>query len=125
MPTVRYRPVARWFLAGIVAIPLHAQFTQQTKLIGTSIAGTSGATQGDSVALSSDGSTLVVGGATDNNFQGAVWVFTRVSGAWNQQGGKLLGNNPASSPNPRNGFAVAVSADGNTLIEGARTASAR
>ena len=49
-------------------------WTQQgTKLVGTGAVGA--AQQGDSVALSGDGNTAIVGGWADNNVAGAAWVF--------------------------------------------------
>jgi hypothetical protein len=73
-----------------------AQFTQQgPKLVGTGAVG--GAAQGNSIALSADGNTAIVGGPSDNydnmggGRTGAAWVFTRSGGTWTQQGGKLVG----------------------------------
>jgi len=94
------------------------------KLVGT---GSSGfANQGHSVAVSADGNTAVVGGFNDNpgvvgniNAEGAVWVFTRTSGVWTQQGSKLVGTGSAGPANQ--GWALALSADGNTIIVGGRT----
>jgi hypothetical protein len=93
-----------------------AQFAQQgPKLVGSGAVGT--AQQGFSVALSADGSTLIVGGNTDNNgFPGAAWVFTRSAGGWTQQGNKLLGSGAIGRA--VQGFSVALSADGNTAIVG-------
>jgi len=98
--------------------PTAAQwFTQQgARLIGTGTAG-SPAMQGVSVALSADGNTLAVGGPADNGGIGAVWIYSRASGVWNQQGNKLVGNGIVSTP-PGQGGHVALSADGNTLIVG-------
>ena len=45
---------------------------------------------GFDVALSSDGSTALVGGLLDHGV-GAAWVFTRSGGIWTQQGSKLTG----------------------------------
>jgi len=51
-------------------------WTQQSKLVGTgSVSSTSG--QGWSVALSSDGSTAMVGDNGNNNTAGAVWAYAR------------------------------------------------
>ena len=85
---------------------------QGSKIVGSG--GTGG--QGSSVALSADGNTLIVGGPSDNTNTGAVWVFTRGNGAWTQQGQKLVGTGAAGSASQ--GTSVAVSADGNTMIEG-------
>lgn len=69
-----------------------AQFAQQgNKLVGSGSQGGSGIYQGQSVALSSDGNTAMVGGNMDNDGQGAVWLFTRNASIWSQQGNKLVG----------------------------------
>jgi hypothetical protein len=58
-----------------------AQFTQQgQKLVGSGAVGAS--EQGYSVAASSDGNTVIVGGWGDNSDTGAAWVFTRSNGTW-------------------------------------------
>jgi hypothetical protein len=89
-------------------------FTQQgPKLVGTGAVG--GAFQGTSVALSADGNTAIVGGPFDDG-TGAVWVYTRSSGVWTQQGSKLVGT--GWSGFPHQGTSVALSADGNTAIVG-------
>jgi hypothetical protein len=93
-------------------------WTQQgQKLVGTGSVGNflGGAGQGLSVALSADGNTAIVGGARDNNGVGAVWVFTRSNGMWTQQGQKLVGTGGTSASQ---GYSVALSADGNTVIVG-------
>ena len=52
-----------------------ATWSQQgCKLVGTGLVGYT--TQGNSVALSADGTTLAVGGYQDNNETGATWVFS-------------------------------------------------
>jgi hypothetical protein len=90
-------------------------WTQQgAKLVG---AGGVGATfQGWSVTLSGDGNTAAIGGDADNNYLGAVWVFTRTSGVWTQQGGKLAGSGAIGEA--AQGWAVALSGDSNTLVVG-------
>jgi hypothetical protein len=53
-----------------------AQFTQQgPKLVGTGAVGGT-VSQGQSVAVSADGNTALVGGWNDNSSVGAAWVFT-------------------------------------------------
>src|ERR1035438_118861 len=90
-------------------------WTQQGgKLVGTGAEGN--ASQGGSVALSSDGNTAIVGGATDSYYNGAAWVFTRSGSVWTQQGGKLVAAGVAW--NPTQGSSVALSGDGNTAIVG-------
>ena len=91
-------------------------WTQQgSKLVGTGNTGTAG--QGQSVALSSDGNTALVGGVTDDSGQGAVWVFTRSGSTWTQQGSKLVGT--GNTGGASQGQSVALSSDGNTALVGA------
>jgi hypothetical protein len=89
-------------------------WSQQAKLVGTGAAGS--AQQGIAVALSSDGSTALVGGWGDNGFAGAAWVFTRSGTTWTQQGSKLVGTGATGSAHQ--GWSVALSADGNTALVG-------
>ena len=88
---------------------------------GTKLAGTGGAGdfvyQGYSVAISSDGNTLIESGWRDNTDTGAVWIFTRNAGAWTQQGSKLVGTG-AVGDQILQGTSVAISADGNTALVG-------
>jgi hypothetical protein len=88
---------------------------QGPKLFGGGAVGA--ANQGGSVALSADGNTAIVGGPSDNAFAGAAWVFTRSGGGvWTQQGSKLFGGGPVGAA--RQGYSVALSADGDTAIVG-------
>ena len=95
-----------------------AQFTQQgPKLVGTLAVGP--ADQGWSVSLSTDGNTAIVGGPYDNSQAGAAWIYTRSSGAWSQQGSKLVGTGAIAGSQPtQQGYSVAISGDGNTAIVG-------
>ena len=94
---------------------------EQLKLVGTG--NTGAAEQGYAVALSSDGNTLAVSGASDNTNQGACWIFVRTPGLplivydFQQQGSKLVGTGNTGAA--YQGFAVALSSDGNTLAMGA------
>jgi hypothetical protein len=88
-------------------------WTQQGgKLVGTGAVGD--AREGASVSVSSDGNTAIVGGPSDNNIAGAVWVFTRSGGVWTQQGSKLIGTGAVGSA--RQGISVSISSDGNTAV---------
>ena len=87
---------------------------QGGKLVGTGSTGVAG--QGRSVALSADGNTAIVGGINDNAGTGAVWIFTRSNGIWSQQGPKLWGTVLIGLS--QQGISVALSADGNTALEG-------
>jgi hypothetical protein len=86
---------------------------QQAKLVGTEVVGS--AWQGQSVSLSGDGRTAIIGGFEDNNFTGAAWVFTRSGSAWNQQA-KLVGT--GATGNANQGQSVALSGDRTTAIAG-------
>jgi hypothetical protein len=85
-----------------------------SKLVGSNMVGKG--RQGNAVALSSDGTTLIVGGNNDNNRRGAFWIFTNSGGSWSQQGGKLFGSGGSSES--WQGSAVAISANGNTVLVG-------
>jgi hypothetical protein len=90
-------------------------WTQQSgKLVGSGAEGV--ANQGQSVALSADGNTAIVGGWLDNRAQGAAWVWTRTGGVWTQQGPKLYGSGAVYYP--YQGSSVSLSADGNTAMVG-------
>jgi hypothetical protein len=105
-------------IAAALLFPLQlalAQFSQQgPKLVGTGVVGN--ATQGQSVALSADGNTAIVGGLADDGAIGAAWVFTRSNGVWSQQGNKLVGGGVVGQS--EQGASVALSGDGNTAIVG-------
>ncbi len=71
---------------------------------------------GDSVALSADGDTALVGGLQDAGGVGAAWVFARSGSTWTQQGAKLLGGE--ESGRSQFGWSVALSAEGDTALIG-------
>jgi FG-GAP repeat len=71
---------------------------------------------GASLALSADGTILLVGGPFDNEGVGAVWVFVRSGEAWGQQGSKLTAAYATGKANE--GFSVSLSADGDTALIG-------
>jgi hypothetical protein len=92
-----------------------ATWSQQgSKLVGAGNAGS--ANEGASVAVSSDGNTLLIGGPFDNAHAGATWVFTRSGTTWTQQGSKLIGSGAIGTA--RQGSDVDLSGDGNTAIIG-------
>jgi hypothetical protein len=93
--------------------------TGGSKLVATDNVGA--AQQGHSVALSADGNTALVGGPFDLGspplFQnGAAWVFTRNSAGFWDSGTKLFG--AFATGGARQGWSVALSADGNTALIG-------
>ncbi|MFI5251891.1 MAG: T9SS type A sorting domain-containing protein [Bacteroidota bacterium] len=92
-------------------------WTQQgNKLVGTGAVGVPG--QGESVSISGDGNTALVGGPLDNSpgDVGATWVFIRTGFVWSQQGSKLLASD--TSGKPAQGYSVSLSGDGNTALVG-------
>jgi hypothetical protein len=90
-------------------------WTQQgSKLVGSGAVGA--ANQGQSVTLSADGNTAIVGGIADNSGVGAAWVYTRSGGVWTPQGSKLVGSGAVGAA--QQGYSIALSSDGNTAIVG-------
>lgn len=100
-----------------VFIRNNAGWVQQgPKLPGVDAVGS--AAFGSAVAVSADGNTALAGGPFDSSI-GAIWVFTRVGSVWTQQGNKLVGSGVKESF----GWAVALSADGNTAVAAGATAT--
>jgi hypothetical protein len=90
-------------------------WTQQgSKLFGTDVIGS--AEQGNSVSISSDGNTAMVGRPIDNSQTGAAWVYSRKGGVWSQQSDKLVGTGAIGGAGQ--GVSVSLSADGSTAIVG-------
>lgn len=91
----------------------HEWHQQGEKLVGKGGAGNTA--QGYSLAMSADGFTLAVGGWWDNDYTGAVWVFTRddAGSKWLQQGSKLVGSGVVGQA--QIGYSVALASDGATL----------
>jgi hypothetical protein len=71
---------------------------------------------GTSVSLSSDGGWAIVGAQANDSYAGAAWVLKRstIDSTWSQQGSKLFGTD--TSGKARQGYAVAISGDGNTAL---------
>jgi len=93
------------------SLPLaNAQFQPQGILLfGAGGSGT------QSLALSADGTTALVGEPSANNGVGAVAVFTRSAGVWSQQGTLVSSDSVGAA---KQGWAVALSADGNIALVG-------
>jgi hypothetical protein len=93
-------------------------YTQVAKLVGSG--GTGWPSQGETVSVTSDCSTIAVGGPFDSSSTGAVWIFVSSgSNTWSQQGSKLTGSNP--SRQPRFSTSLSLSGDGNRLAVGGPT----
>jgi RHS repeat-associated protein len=77
---------------------------------------------GESVALSAEGNTALIGAPSDNGSEeslGAAWVFTQSEGKWSDQSGKLRVTSEESK-DASFGWSVALSSNGNTALIGAR-----
>ncbi len=72
---------------------------------------------GQSVALSSNGATALIGCGPFYGHGGGVWVFTRTGSTWSQQGPRINPNGEIGEGNF--GTSVALSSDGNTALVGA------
>jgi RHS repeat-associated protein len=94
------------------------KWTQQGKKLAGGAEESGKGSFGSSVALSSEGSTALVGAPDDNSEAGAVWVFTRSEGTWSQQGKKLAGG-AEEKGKARFGSSVALSSEGSTALVGA------
>lgn len=70
---------------------------------------------GKSVALNSDGSTLLVGSYYSNSFKGSAYVFTRSGSTWTQQA-KLTA--PDGLSDDYYGYSVALSSNGDIAVVG-------
>jgi len=88
-------------------------WSQQAELTGAGENG--GAHFGASVAMSADGTTVVVGGPQDASAAGAAWVFTRAGSSWSQQQ-ELTGAGESGAG--EFGESVAISGDGTTAVIG-------
>ncbi len=97
-------PVPGWTLSGWTGSG--GSFSNAAGLV-------TGVRQGGSVAISGDGSTVIVGGDLNGSFS-AVWVFSRSGEAWVQQGNPIPVSGEAWLGQPT--WSVAVSGDGNTAL---------
>jgi hypothetical protein len=104
-------PCLAGLAAPMVPAAMAGPFVQQgEKLIASGELGEGGF--GQSVALSADGNTALVGAPYDEGGVGTAWVLTRSGSTWTQPGLKLMG---AGEVGPGHfGSGVALSADGNT-----------
>jgi hypothetical protein len=87
---------------------------QGSKLTGSDSGRQAGAQQGTSLALSSDGNTLVVGGPYSLSSQGAIWIWTRSGGVWTQIVGQLAGT--GTTAGSAFGLNVAINPGGTVIF---------
>jgi phosphodiesterase/alkaline phosphatase D-like protein len=103
--------------AGAVLVYIFSggSWAQQAKLSATNLY----AYQGTSVALSADGNTAMISGPTDSTGRGygAVWFYTRTGTTWTLQAGPVNGTGYIGMY-IQQGSSCAISADGNTAVEG-------
>jgi uncharacterized protein (TIGR03437 family) len=97
-------------------------WTQQgTKIVGTGATGAS--SQGSGVAISGDGTAVMIGGPNDGSGSGAAWVFEQSGGAWIQLGNKITGSGGAFYGNrlvlSADGLTAAVAGDADNSKAGA------
>jgi hypothetical protein len=79
---------------------------------------------GASVALSRDGTTLLIGAPGRERFTGAAWLFTRSGETWTADPNPFLGGEEEIGRG-RFGFSVALNADATLALVGARTDNGR
>ena len=91
-------------------------WTHDKKLVGTGAVGKSA----PSVALSADGSIVMVGGFNDNGGVGAAWVFTHSGGHWIQDR-KLVGTDAGSEA--QSAPSVALPTDSSSVVGGSNDSS--
>ncbi len=105
--------------AAWVFIRSGATWTQQGPKLtgGATVLGSS--LFGDSVGLSADGNTAVIGAPGYDNSIGGVWVFTRSGTTWTSQGSPVTANDESGAS--YFGLSVELSADGNTALIGGPT----
>lgn len=99
--------VGEWVQYGKKLVPTNASATAQI---------------GQHLAVNADGTTLITGGMNDSSATGAAWIFVKdTSGNWVQQA-KLVGTGAVGPA--KQGWSVAISADGNTAATGGYADSA-
>jgi hypothetical protein len=94
---------------------------QGSKLVANDEANPLSSQFGSAVALSSDGTTALIGGPDDNNTSvgGAAWIFSRSGSTWSQLGSKILPTSGVQGPNAQFGSSVALSSDASIALIGA------
>lgn len=90
-------------------------WTQQAKL-SASDGAASDMFGGNSVALSNDGNTAVIGASGDDSSKGSAYIFVRTGTTWTQQA-KIVATDGVASDTF--GISTSISGDGNTVAIGA------
>jgi hypothetical protein len=112
----RLASLAVTVLAAVAVSAMPASASASLMRQGVEINGVAEATEafGNSIALSTDGSTAVIGSPEGNGFKGAAWVYVRSGSGWVEQAELEAGTEALSSG--EFGYGVAISGDGNTVI---------
>ncbi len=90
------------------------KWKEQAKLNGSG--DTDESNFGDSVALSAEGDTALVGGFQQEDYVGAVWMFTRSGATWSQEDGAITGAGGSGQSNF--GDSMALSSNGKIALVG-------
>lgn len=122
-PDKKYLAIGGWYdNSGKGAVWIYSfngeNFSQMgNKLVGSGTIGQ--AYFGTSLDFSKDGKTLIIGGPKNNNYEGAIWVYT-FNGTNYVQFGNLIKANDAVAViyGSQQGNSVAVSGDGKTIVAG-------
>jgi hypothetical protein len=85
----------------------------------TNASGAAGNAEGNSVAISADGSTMVVGVSGANSLQGKAYVYTRGSNGWQTANEPAVLSASDGASNDAFGYSVSVSQDGSVIAVGA------
>jgi hypothetical protein len=85
----------------------------------TNASGVDGDTEGNSVAISADGSTMVVGVSAANSLQGKAYVYTRGSNGWQSANEPAILSASDGADDDQFGHSVSVSQDGSVIAVGA------
>jgi hypothetical protein len=85
--------------------------------VGDMIVGEPGglAGHGESVALSADGNTVVIGSSYHNNYVGFVRIYKYSGNSWSQKGLDINSTINPGGGNPLFGYCTSISADGNIV----------
>lgn len=103
------------FVISFLSLSLSAQIAQKGPDIDGEAAGDQ---SGNSVSMSSDGSTVAIGAPSNNSATGHVRVYVWNGAAWQQKGTDIDGE----STSDNSGLSVSMSSDGNTVAIGANAA---
>lgn len=107
---------AIWFFSRDISTNVWTQVGSKITVVGAG----SRTEFGTRVALSADGNTAIASAMDGTSANGAVYIFKRSNGIWEQQSDKIVGTGgiKIGQFGPKLGLSVALSADGNIAIAG-------